>query len=180
MGKVEEWGAEQEKHEKDHVEAMLAAAKDGALNEKGGSLPPNGKAGPMLNGGATVSTDAAREGPNKANGVALQDYAEGAAQANRISSNGSSTLNGRASAAGETERVDMAPDGVGRNRTVTISELANGSGRGSAGKRGRRRGMTRSDMRPFCATEEILLEKHDAEELLKRVQGTLVLFPYDW
>ncbi|KAG8625095.1 hypothetical protein KVT40_006846 [Elsinoe batatas] len=43
----------------------------------------------------------------------------------------------------------------------------------------RRRATTRSSMRPIILPEEVL-EKEDAEQLLKLVQGHLVLWPYEW
>ena len=179
-GKVEEWGAEQEKQEREIVEAMMTPEKDEVLHEK--STPPqNGESSTSLNGGRTSPAIPSKASLKKGPANPVQDsIADGAVQANRISSNGSSTLNEKASSGGEPERTDMAPNGVSRNRTVTISEPSNGSGRASTSKRGRRRGNTRSSMRAFAASDETLLEKHDAEELLKMVQGTLVLWPYDW
>ena len=43
----------------------------------------------------------------------------------------------------------------------------------------RRRATTKSSIRPSAAPETVL-EKEEAEELLKLTQGTLVLWPYDW
>ncbi|GAB7345798.1 hypothetical protein MBLNU457_4060t1 [Dothideomycetes sp. NU457] len=43
----------------------------------------------------------------------------------------------------------------------------------------RRRATTKSSIRPNAAPETVL-EKEEAEELLKLTQGTLVLWPYDW
>lgn len=45
----------------------------------------------------------------------------------------------------------------------------------------RRRATTKSSHRPFHADDEnAMLSKHDAEELLKLVQGAVVVWPYDW
>ncbi|KIW09031.1 uncharacterized protein PV09_00924 [Verruconis gallopava] len=88
---------------------------------------------------------------------------------------------------------------IGRQRTITISEPVkekelrgttppvgksnSTSTRDTAGgsQRRRRRTTTRSSHRPFHADDaDMLLDKRDAEELLKLVQGHLVVFPYDW
>ncbi|KAF2095689.1 phospholipase D, partial [Rhizodiscina lignyota] len=74
--------------------------------------------------------------------------------------------------------VDSA-NPITRNRTVTISEPTTMNSKGST-RRQRRRGTTKSSMRAFQANDETLLEKDDAEELLKMVQGVLVVWPYDW
>jgi phospholipase D1/2 len=86
---------------------------------------------------------------------------------------------------------------LGRQRTVTISEpnkekdsrtttpVDSSNTRSSPGGKGsqrrRRRTTTRSTHRPFHHEDaDMLLPKEDAEELLKLVQGSLVVFPYDW
>ncbi|KAF2817255.1 phospholipase D [Mytilinidion resinicola] len=88
-----------------------------------------------------------------------------------------------------TSVEDFAPDvGVGRSRTVTYSEpnqAADRSHRNTMNSQGsqkrRRRATTKSSMRPFHATDEnALLEREDAENVLKLVQGHLVLWPYEW
>jgi phospholipase D1/2 len=97
---------------------------------------------------------------------------------------------------------DIGKSDIARQRTVTISEPAkevkekdsrtttppvdksnSTSTRDTAGgsQRRRRRATTRSTHRPFHADDaDMLMEKKDAEELLKLVQGHLVVFPYDW
>jgi phospholipase D1/2 len=87
---------------------------------------------------------------------------------------------------------------IGRQRTITISEpskekeartispvekASSGptveSSKGS--QRRRRRTTGRSTHRPFHHEDaDMLLPKADAEELLKLVQGSLVVWPYDW
>jgi phospholipase D1/2 len=62
--------------------------------------------------------------------------------------------------------------------TRTCGSPANLNG---GSKRRRRRATTRSSHRPFHADDEnAMLSKHDAEELLKLIQGTVVVWPYDW
>jgi phospholipase D1/2 len=99
-----------------------------------------------------------------------------------------------------------AKSGVGRQRTITISEPAKEKAdprasntttppaaavnksnststrdTGGGSQRRRRRTTTRSNHRPFHADDaDMMLEKKDAEELLKLVQGHLVAWPYDW
>lgn len=83
---------------------------------------------------------------------------------------------------------DFAPDvGVGRSRTVTYSEpnQADRSHRNTINSQGsqkrRRRATTKSSMRPFHATDDnALLDREEAENVLKSVQGHLVLWPYEW
>ncbi|PNS19155.1 hypothetical protein CAC42_1891 [Sphaceloma murrayae] len=61
--------------------------------------------------------------------------------------------------------------------TATQSNSANATKDAEAKRR--RRATTRSSMRPTILPEEVL-EKEDAEELLKLIQGHLVLWPYEW
>ncbi|RDI82881.1 hypothetical protein Vi05172_g7070 [Venturia inaequalis] len=54
-------------------------------------------------------------------------------------------------------------------------------GRANTNRQRRRRATTKSSHRPFHADDEnAMLSKHDAEELLKLVQGAVVVWPYDW
>ena len=73
-----------------------------------------------------------------------------------------------------------------RSRTLQNSEPSTNATPGTAAssssaaqQKRRRRATTRSSARAFAATDE-LLEKEEAEELLKLVQGHLVCWPYDW
>lgn len=93
---------------------------------------------------------------------------------------------------GTTLIEDFAPNGgVARSRTVTYSEPSTTQQKrahantvtsgGSQNQKRRRRATTKSSTRAFHANDEnILLDKEDAEELLKLVQGHLVIWPYDW
>ncbi|KAF1813399.1 phospholipase D [Eremomyces bilateralis CBS 781.70] len=76
------------------------------------------------------------------------------------------------------------PKPVQRERTITIPGTANAAGKTPVGKnstRRRRRGTTRSSTRAFHAQDDsAMMNKTDAEELLKHVQGHLVVWPYDW
>ncbi|KAF1849005.1 phospholipase D1 [Cucurbitaria berberidis CBS 394.84] len=89
----------------------------------------------------------------------------------------------------DTERTDFATNNpansTARGRNVTISEppLPSQSQHPhrSSTKRSRRRATTKSSARQFHATDsDAMLEKEDARNLLKLVQGHLVLWPYDW
>ena len=82
------------------------------------------------------------------------------------------------------------PD-MARQRTVTISEPnkeervttphSGSTPDGKGSQRRRRRTTGRSTHRPFHHEDaDMLLPKQDAEELLKLVQGSLVVWPYDW
>ncbi|KAK8219889.1 Phospholipase D1 [Zalaria obscura] len=74
------------------------------------------------------------------------------------------------------EKLDHAPE-----TTATQSEKQTNGGlqhSNSTTTRRRRRATTKSSAKPFY--QEEVLEKDDAEELLKLVQGHLVLWPYDW
>lgn len=63
--------------------------------------------------------------------------------------------------------------------TATQTEKqSNGVPQHSASQKGRRRATTKSSAKPIFTDE--VLEKDDAEELLKLTQGHLVLWPYDW
>ncbi|GAM91023.1 hypothetical protein ANO11243_090700 [Dothideomycetidae sp. 11243] len=69
-----------------------------------------------------------------------------------------------------------------RSRAITFSgvpEEAHDGVEGDAAAKKRRRAATRSSMRFTSIPDEVLV-KEDAEELLKLVQGHLVLWPYDW
>ena len=64
---------------------------------------------------------------------------------------------------------------------VTSTVETSGPRNSGTQKKRRRRGTMRSTHRPFHADDvDMLLDKHDAEELLKLVQGHLVVWPYDW
>jgi phospholipase D1/2 len=73
------------------------------------------------------------------------------------------------------EKVQSATAPVGKSNSTSTRDASGGS------QRRRRRTTTRSIHRPFHADDaDMLLEKKDAEELLKLVQGHLVAWPYDW
>jgi phospholipase D1/2 len=83
---------------------------------------------------------------------------------------------------------DFAQNGtIGRSRTVTYGE-PNQADRGHrntinshGSQKRRRRATTKSSTRAFHATDDTtLLDKEDAETLLKLTQGHLVVWPYDW
>lgn len=86
--------------------------------------------------------------------------------------------------AGYNEKAGPGTNGnIQRNRTVTISEpRKDGAAPGTAGgsQKRRRRATTRGSVRAFQANDDSMLSKEDAEELLKLVQGHLVVWPYDW
>jgi phospholipase D1/2 len=111
--------------------------------------------------------------------------------------------NGLAEAGQDINEKQSGPQGdLERQRTVTISEpnkdkeknsrtttpenangsLPRSSPSGNKGSQRRRRRTTgRSTHRPFHHEDaDMLLPKGDAVELLKLVQGSLVVFPYDW
>jgi len=83
---------------------------------------------------------------------------------------------------------------ITRERTVTYSEpfppanlhhsasaptgASKLENKGSTKKR--RRGTTKSSSRFRADSDDIMLERDDAEKLLSLVQGNLVVFPYDW
>lgn len=82
-------------------------------------------------------------------------------------------------------------EGVPRSRAATVDEepsvaataaaahpQVDGHSSGGQGARRRRRGNTRAQG-PLRATDPVL-GKGEAEELMKLVQGHLVMFPYDW
>lgn len=93
--------------------------------------------------------------------------------------------------AADEKKPELKDDGlnatISRQRTVQYSEDVNNAPETTAtqsttlqhstSKKGRRRGTTKSSARPF---PEEVLSKEEAEELLKMVQGHLVLWPYDW
>ncbi|OCL05360.1 phospholipase D1 [Glonium stellatum] len=88
-----------------------------------------------------------------------------------------------------TAAEDFAANGsVTRSRTVTYSEpptttqqRTHANTVTSGSQRRRRRATTKSSMRAFHANDDnTLLDRGDAEELLKLVQGHLVVWPYDW
>jgi len=73
-----------------------------------------------------------------------------------------------------SDNVNHAPE------TTATQTLTNGSGGGlnhSASQKRRRRATTKSSARPVM---DEIMGKEEAEELLKMVQGHLVLWPYDW
>ncbi|KAI9698889.1 MAG: Phospholipase D1 [Bogoriella megaspora] len=101
------------------------------------------------------------------------------------------TLAGNESLENQTTNRSSGTNSTARERgntNATHSEAGTTTNMGSNGsasyqqqqqKQRRRRGTTRSSARAFHATDE-MLEKEEAEELLKLVQGTLVCWPYDW
>ncbi len=84
-------------------------------------------------------------------------------------------------AVAEPNGVDELPKSQ-RERTVTYSEpssMATAPSNFNGSQRRRRRTTTRSSQRPFQSMD-YTLNKADAEELLNMVQGSLVIWPYDW
>lgn len=88
-----------------------------------------------------------------------------------------------------TVAEDFAVNGsVTRARTVTCSEpstmtqqRAHAGTLTSGSQKRRRRATTKSSTRAFHANDDnALLDRTSAEELLKLVQGHLVVWPYDW
>jgi phospholipase D1/2 len=87
-----------------------------------------------------------------------------------------------------TAAEDFAANGsVTRTRTVTCSEPSTTQQRTHAwtvtsdSQKRRRRATTKSSTRAFHANDDnVLLDRAGAEELLKLVQGHLVVWPYDW
>jgi phospholipase D1/2 len=91
--------------------------------------------------------------------------------------------------AAKQENPPMEDNDITRQRTVQYSDNVNLAPETTAFQTGstplqhstsqkrRRRGTTKSSARPL---PDDLLGKDEAEELLKQIQGTLVLWPYDW
>ena len=77
-----------------------------------------------------------------------------------------------------TEEATLTEKSTRRNSSPP-SNVTEELSKASNSQRRRRRAMTRSSRREFLASDD-LMEKDDAEELMKMVQGHLVLWPYDW
>ena len=77
----------------------------------------------------------------------------------------------------ERKRTVQYSDGTNHAPETTATQSNAGLQHSLSGKR-RRRGTTKSSARP-AAVEEVL-GRDEAEELMKLVQGHLVLWPYDW
>ena len=77
----------------------------------------------------------------------------------------------------ERKRTVQYSDGTNQAPETTATQSNAGLQHTMSGKR-RRRGTTKSSARPQ-AVEEVL-GREEAEELMKLVQGHLVLWPYDW
>ncbi|GAB7355611.1 hypothetical protein MBLNU459_g6337t2 [Dothideomycetes sp. NU459] len=77
---------------------------------------------------------------------------------------------------------DDTNEAPGPETTATATNGSTSAGGGlahSTSQKKRRRANTKSSAKPFSSNEEIL-EKDEAEDLLKLIQGNLVVFPYDW
>jgi phospholipase D1/2 len=84
----------------------------------------------------------------------------------------SSTEVATASSASPTSAEKPGPPGfVGYSETVNMNSQSS--------QTRRRRGTTRSSKRAFLASDDIP-SQGEAEELLNKIQGHLVLWPYDW
>ena len=70
----------------------------------------------------------------------------------------------------DSEKPQSFPSVAGYSETPIMN--------GNSQKR-RRRATTRSSKRPFHASDDVL-NAADAEEVMKMVQGNLVIWPYDW
>ncbi|KAG0645079.1 Phospholipase D1 [Hyphodiscus hymeniophilus] len=81
----------------------------------------------------------------------------------------------------ESEKAAQAPRKTTFSTTasdkVSSTTTANVPNQGSFKKR--RRGTTKGSRKGFFGSDD-LISQHDAEELLRMVQGHLVVFPYDW
>ncbi|SMY19257.1 unnamed protein product [Zymoseptoria tritici ST99CH_1A5] len=69
-----------------------------------------------------------------------------------------------------SDEVNLAPE-------TTATQSSSVPLQHSTSQKRRRRGTTKSSNRPL---PDDLLTKDEAEELLKQIQGTLVVWPYDW
>ncbi|QDS70591.1 hypothetical protein FKW77_000068 [Venturia effusa] len=81
------------------------------------------------------------------------------------------------------ENTDFSsPNGVKDKEKEAVPKKSDSTRRAMGRNRQRRRrATTRSSHRPFHADDEnAMLSKHDAEELLKLVQGAVVVWPYEW
>jgi len=72
---------------------------------------------------------------------------------------------------------NVQPEGSGASETTATQ--TNPTGAADTTTKRRRRGTTKSSMKPPGTSEDVL-DKTAAEELLKLIQGHLVLWPYDW
>ncbi|CZT21110.1 related to phospholipase D1 [Ramularia collo-cygni] len=90
--------------------------------------------------------------------------------------------------AGNDEKLSPPDDLASRQRTIQYSETVNLAPETSStqqttplqyttSRKGRRRGNTKSSGKQM---PDDVLSKEDAEELLQQIQGTLVVWPYDW
>jgi phospholipase D1/2 len=203
LGKVEEWTAEQEKHAEEAThDGTVGAGPETSTPEQNGEF--NEKTGEFRNGTLAkkeVSKESSKNGDDEKSRISPQVTASTGTQdwaVNGVAHERSE----RPTATDSTERgygdnnhsttggTDAAkdPNRLTRDRTVTISDPSSGASQlhaspnvGSQKRRQRRRGTTKSSTRAFTGhIDDAMLEPPQAEELLNMVQGTLVVFPYDW
>jgi len=157
MGKIEDWAKEQEQAEQARVDEKQQLQIDGATETFNG-MPLRSS---LTKGKGKENCNDSDNATRQRTITITEPSKEGKAAGTE-----SKDLN--------TSTTAEAPDGTTPFPTV------NGS-RSNGSKRRRRRGTTRSSHRPFHHNDDHeLLSRHDAEELLKLVQGSLVVWPYDW
>ncbi|KAK5099135.1 Phospholipase D1 [Exophiala xenobiotica] len=108
----------------------------------------------------------------------LQSVPEDGELANRPDSQGSKSGMDKASTNGTTDG-NTEKDRVKEKDGKKDKQGTAGSTTHSGSVRRRRRGTTRSSRRDFSATDD-MMTLAEAEELLEKVQGHLIEWPYDW
>ncbi|KAF2202276.1 phospholipase D [Delitschia confertaspora ATCC 74209] len=152
MGKVEQWADDQEK--KDSISAAERVNSPTTDLDEKAALRAEDSSPPTTSGTGTTPV------PPIPNTTATEDFG------NSTNSN-----------LGRQRTVTYSEPPLGRTRAGTVNGTI---GTGGSQKR-RRRATTKSSTKAFHANDEgSLLDREDAEELLKLVQGHLVIWPYDW
>ena len=112
----------------------------------------------------------------------FEDWAEekNKAQAERQSNEGKRNTLGEGSVNDEKVALRTSHESTKDRNSERVTKVpsSNLTTSGSPTKR-RRRTTTRSSKKEFSAGDD-MLSRADAEELLKNIQGNLVLWPYDW
>ncbi|KAI9833603.1 MAG: hypothetical protein M1819_003556 [Sarea resinae] len=152
MGRVQDWA---EEAGKDHAERQLKMQE----KQTSSSSPPraNGKAEIVDEKQAEKETTAVSQ-PPPAPTVSDEQLSE------------FPSLKFAIDEAGEAERGQ---------RKNTIDSANFNTGAGTTSQRRRRRGTSRGSRREFQASDDVL-DTRDAEDLMKMVQGHLVVWPYEW
>lgn len=186
---------------------MIAVNEKTHLAAKGAGHRLSGFAGKILNRprSSTSSTldrnpelaeKQRAEQPSRAsetptNNASNEEYDEKAAQRQADldgAANDDPAATNRTSKTRTIQFPDDTNEAPGPETTATVTNgatAANGNANGGGGlahstsQRKRRRAGTKGSLKPFMTNEEIL-EKDEAEDLLNLTQGTLVVFPYDW